>query len=90
MQLYVNYYDREIAGPDDNPTLGIILCTDKNDAVVRYVLDKSQEKIFASRYRMALPSEKTLLAEVQREISALGLDQDHAIAKPTSKPRKKR
>lgn len=88
--MNVNCHDREIAGSDDNPTPGIILCTDKNDAVVRYALDKSQEKIFASRYRMALPSEKTLLAEVQREISALGLDQDSVTAKSAYKPRKGR
>ena len=51
MQLYVSYYDQEVRGHDDNPTLGLILCTDKNDAVVHYILGKEQEKIFASRYR---------------------------------------
>ena len=71
MKLYVNYYDREVAGDGDNPTLGLILCTDKNDAVVRYILDKDQETIFASRYRMALPSEAELAAEVRREMAAL-------------------
>ena len=38
MQMYVNYYDREILSADDNPTVGLILCAEKNDAVVRYVL----------------------------------------------------
>lgn len=73
MQLYVNYYDREIKGPDDNPTLGLILCTDKNEAVVRYVLGEGQEQIFASQYRMILPTEAELAAEVRREMAALGL-----------------
>ena len=44
IQLDVNDYDREIAGPDDNSTPGILLCTDKNDTVALYVLDRSQEK----------------------------------------------
>lgn len=68
MQLYVNYYDREVAGKDDNPTLGLILCTDKNDATVKYVLDKGQEKLFASRYRLEIPSEEQLAAELRREL----------------------
>jgi len=72
MQLYVGYYDQEVRGEDDNPTLGLILCTDKNDAVVRYVLGKGQEQIFASRYRLELPSEQELAAEVRREVVALG------------------
>ncbi len=74
MKLYVNFYDREVAGDGDNPTLGLILCTDKNDAVVRYVLDKDQETIFASRYQMALPSEAELAAEMRREMATLALD----------------
>jgi predicted nuclease of restriction endonuclease-like (RecB) superfamily len=44
MQLYVHYYDREVAGSGDSPTLGLILCTDKNDALVRYVLDESKRQ----------------------------------------------
>ena len=49
-------FDREIRGPEDNPTLGLILCTGKNDSVVEYVLDKEQQTIFASRYKLELPS----------------------------------
>jgi predicted nuclease of restriction endonuclease-like (RecB) superfamily len=74
MLLYVNYYDREIAGPDDGPTLGLILCTSKNDAVVRYVLGKDQEKIFASRYRLVLPTEDELAAEMRKELAALEME----------------
>jgi predicted nuclease of restriction endonuclease-like (RecB) superfamily len=69
LQLYVNYYDREKRTPGDNPTLGLILCTDKNDAVVKYTLGEGPEKkIFASRYKLHLPTEAALRAEVRREL----------------------
>jgi predicted nuclease of restriction endonuclease-like (RecB) superfamily len=72
LQLYVNYYDRERRTEGDNPTLGLILCTDKNDAVVRYTLGADQQKaIFASRYKLHLPTEAELRAELRREIKAL-------------------
>ena len=56
MQMYVNYYDREIAGSKDGPTIGLILCADKNDAVVKYVLDKKNKifrNIFWERMKIA-------------------------------------
>jgi predicted nuclease of restriction endonuclease-like (RecB) superfamily len=66
LQLYVNFYDLERRALDDNPTLGLILCSDKNDAVVKYTLGPNQEeKIFASRYRLHLPSEADLRAQLQ-------------------------
>lgn len=72
LQLYVNYYDRERRTPGDQPTLGLILCTDKNDAVVKYTLGPDQEKrIFTSRYKLHLPSEAELRAELKREIRSL-------------------
>lgn len=72
LQLYVNYYDRERRTEGDGPTLGLILCADKNDAVVRYTLGKDQhKKIFASRYKLHLPSEAELRAELRREVRAL-------------------
>jgi len=73
MQLYVNYYDREIASSDDNPTIGLILCSEKNDAVVRYVLGEHNQQIFASRYQLYLPTEAQLQAELQREFNQLML-----------------
>jgi predicted nuclease of restriction endonuclease-like (RecB) superfamily len=73
IQLYVNYFDRERRTEGDNPTLGLILCTDKNDAVVRYTLGPDQEKkIFASRYKLYLPTEAELRAELRRELRQLG------------------
>jgi predicted nuclease of restriction endonuclease-like (RecB) superfamily len=72
VQLYVNYYDREKRTAGDNPTLGLILCTDKNDAVVKYTLGADQENtIFASRYKLHLPSEAELKAEVRRELKQI-------------------
>jgi predicted nuclease of restriction endonuclease-like (RecB) superfamily len=72
LQLYVNYYDQERRTEGDNPTLGLILCTDKNDAVVRYTLGPDQQKkIFASRYKLYLPTEAELKAELRRELRFL-------------------
>jgi hypothetical protein len=72
LQLYVNYYDREKRTAGDNPTLGLILCAEKNDAVVRYTLGADQQKrIFANRYQMHLPTEAQLRAEMRREVRLL-------------------
>jgi YhcG PDDEXK nuclease domain len=57
--------------PDDNPTVGIILCTDKDASVVRYSVLHENEQIFASRYKLVLPSEAELRAELDRERSQL-------------------
>lgn len=86
-QLYLNYYDRERRTPGDGPTLGLILCTDKNDAVVRYTLGEGQKKIFASRYKLHLPTEAELKAELLRELRRLG---PVAAARPKSPKRKPR
>lgn len=72
LQLYVNYYDIERRSEGDNPTLGLILCADKNDAVVKYTLGPHQaRKIFASRYKLHLPTEAQLQAELRRELRYL-------------------
>jgi YhcG PDDEXK nuclease domain len=70
LQLHVNY-DRERRTPGDNPTLGLILCTDKNDTAVKYTLGTDQLNIFASRYQFHLPSEADLAAEIRRELALL-------------------
>ncbi len=71
MQLYVNYYDEEIAAEDDNPTLGLILCTNKNEAMCKYVLGKGNQTIFTSRYQLHLPTEEQLVAELRRELALI-------------------
>lgn len=67
MQMYVNFYDRELKQNDDTPTVGLILCEDKKDAVVRYTLSKRNKRIFASRYKLYLPTEEELKQEMERE-----------------------
>lgn len=67
MQMYVNYYDRSLKQSDDNLTVGLILCEDKKDAVVRYTLPKNNKQIFASRYKLYLPTEAELIKELKRE-----------------------
>jgi len=67
MQMYVNYYQREIMAEGENPPIGIVLCADKSAAVVRYTLPEGNTQIFAARYKLVLPTEDELAAELQRE-----------------------
>jgi predicted nuclease of restriction endonuclease-like (RecB) superfamily len=60
MQMYVNYYDRNMRLPDENKTIGIILCQDKSEAVVEYTLPEKNQQIFASKYMTVLPSKESL------------------------------
>jgi predicted nuclease of restriction endonuclease-like (RecB) superfamily len=60
MQTYVNYYDRKIKLPDENPTIGIVLCKDKDDALVEMMLPEENNQIFAARYQTILPSKEEL------------------------------
>lgn len=71
MQLYVNYFDQEIKTEAENPTIGLGLCTRKNDSMVKYQLGENAKKIFASTYQFHLPSEEELEAELEREIKAI-------------------
>ncbi len=60
MQMYVNYYDRFVKTEDENKTIGIILCKDKNNAMVEITLPENNEQIFASKYLTVLPSKEEL------------------------------
>ncbi len=60
MQMYVNYYDREIRLKDENKTIGLILCQNKSESVVQYTLPENNEQIFASKYQTVLPSKEKL------------------------------
>lgn len=60
MQMYVNYYDRMVKLPEENPTIGIVLCKDKNDAVAEMTLPEDNKQIFASKYETVLPSKEEL------------------------------
>lgn len=73
MQMYVNYYTREVREEWEAPAIGILLCAEKNDSVVRYTLPEGDRQIFASRYQLYLPSEHELAAELNREREMLAL-----------------
>ncbi len=68
MDMYVRMFDDLKRGEDDNPTIGIILCGDKEETLVRYSVLKDSEQLFASKYRLVLPTEQELEAELEREI----------------------
>ena len=69
MQMYVNYYDRKVKLENENPTIGIILCRTKDDALVEMTLPKNNEQIFASKYLTVLPSKDELkkLIEIKED-----------------------
>jgi RecB family endonuclease NucS len=70
LQMYVNYYDRFEKLPHENPSIGILLCADKNDAVVKITLPADTKNIVARKYQLYLPSENQLLNEMKKELKA--------------------
>lgn len=66
LQMYVNYYDRTEKLPEENPTIGILLCTAKNDTLVKMTLPADNSTIVASKYQLYLPTEQQLIAEVEK------------------------
>jgi predicted nuclease of restriction endonuclease-like (RecB) superfamily len=75
LQMYVNYYDRLERQDFENPTIGILLCTDKNDAMVKITLPENNNTIIASKYQLYLPTEQQLIDEVKKEIEKLDFSQ---------------
>ena len=69
MQMYVNYYDRFVKLDNENKTIGIILCRDKNDTLVEITLPENNEQIFASKYQTILPSKKELKQLIENKIN---------------------
>ena len=67
MQMYVNYYDREIKQETENKTIGILLSTDKNETVVKYTLPEDNKTIFSSEFRLTIPSEKEFIDVIENE-----------------------
>ncbi len=67
IDFYVRLFDEKIKQTDDNPTIGIVLVTDKDESIVKYSVLAENENLFASKYRLYLPSEEELRAELQRE-----------------------
>ena len=67
MDFYVRYYDNEIKVEDDNPTIGIILCSDKKDTIVKYSVLNDNKNLFASKYQLYLPTEEELAREIEKQ-----------------------
>jgi predicted nuclease of restriction endonuclease-like (RecB) superfamily len=74
LQMYVNYYDRYEKQSFENQTIGILLCTDKNDAMVKISLPENNSTIIASKYQLYLPTEQQLMEEVKKEIEKLNIE----------------
>jgi predicted nuclease of restriction endonuclease-like (RecB) superfamily len=89
MDMYVRMYDEQKRGPEDNPTVGIILCASKDETVVRYSVLNDRKNLFASKYRLVLPSEEELRKELERERRMLsaGPDGGSLVKRVVRKPR---
>ena len=89
MDMYVRLYDDQRRGPEDGPTVGIILCAHKDHTIVRYSVLHGNEQIFASKYRLVLPSEEELRVELIREQQMLAELKKTAAKKPKRTPARK-
>jgi hypothetical protein len=78
MDMYVRMFDDLKRGEADNPTVGIILCADKDETMVKYSVLSENRQIFASKYRLILPTEEELTAELERNARYLRETRDDA------------
>ena len=76
MDMYVRMYDELKKQPDDNPTLGIVLCADTDEDIAKYSVLHGSEQLFATKYKLYLPSEEELKAEIQTQKELFELQQD--------------
>lgn len=76
MQMYVHYFEEEMMNEGDNPPIGIVLCADKSDSIVKYTLSKNETQVFASKYKAYLPSEEELLSEIRKEYNMLKQEEE--------------
>jgi predicted nuclease of restriction endonuclease-like (RecB) superfamily len=67
IDFYVRYFEDKVKPQGDNPTIGIVLCTDKNDTMAKYSILAENENLFASKYMLYLPTEEELKRELERE-----------------------
>ena len=86
MDMYVRLYDDQRRSPDDGPTVGIILCAQKDHTVVRYSVLHGNEQLFATKYKLILPSEEELRAELRREQEHIA---SQSLATSTEAPAKR-
>ena len=76
MQMYVHYFEEEMMNEGDNPPIGIVLCADKSDSIVKYTLSKNETQVFASKYKAYLHSEEELLSEIKKEYNMLKQEEE--------------
>jgi len=76
MDMYIRMYDELKRGEGDNPTLGIVLCSDTDEDIAKYSVMHGNEQLFASKYKLYLPSEEELRAEIeaQKQIFTMQLE----------------
>ncbi|MBS1512013.1 MAG: DUF1016 family protein [Bacteroidetes bacterium] len=68
MDFYMRYYEDKVRQKEDNPTLGIILCSEKNETIAKYSVLNESKRLFASKYKLILPTEKELVQELRNEV----------------------
>ena len=78
VDMYVRVFEDTVKGKDDNPTVGLILCTDRDHTVVKYSVLNESHQLFASKYRLYLPTEEELRIEIERE-RALAVREQRAM-----------
>ena len=82
MDFYVRYYEKEEKQPEDNPPIGLILCTNKNKTMVKYTLLENSKTLFASKYKLYLPTEEELKEELERERKLIEIERE--LGDPTA------
>lgn len=75
IDFYVRYYEDKIKGPEDNPTIGIVLCSEKNETMVKYSALSENDRLFASKYKLYMPTEEELKKELEKERRRLELQE---------------
>lgn len=76
MDMYIRMYDELKCNTDDNPTIGIVLCSETDDDIARYSILKGNEQLFASKYKLYLPTEDELRKEIERQKEIFAIQQE--------------
>ena len=79
MDMYVRMYDKLKKNEDDNPTIGILLCTDTDDDIARYSVLQGNEQLFATKYKIYLPTKEQLKAEIESQKEIFEIQHKHNI-----------
>ena len=73
-QTYVSWYEKNVRADDDNPPIGILLCTDKDSALAEYALAGMNNELFVSKYQLELPSKELLQSQIEAERNRLAAE----------------